>query len=656
MARSQAVPGDVPPDVQAKVDMSARAVAGLEPGWQESLSFFGNDQYVEISAVTGSLDRLEVREGGSKPRWRERRVRNRMTPKMMAEASLLTSRVPRYGIDPPNGDPSADNQAQLGEKVLEYQHRNVRMVEATIDTLLYAMGTGAGFLWPWWDPTIGPVVGEKEGKVLCEGDINRSVLHQGEVLWEPGMSFHDSPWWCIRKAQPVSYVKMHATKNAENIVPDARQGNWEKPGVQKGQLVFVYNYIERPMAGKPGQWLTFASKHQIREKRPYPRESGKPCLHMLPWIPQPHRHRPLGAGEMLVECQRSYNRAVNQIISFKNHALMPQLLAPEGCIIGEVTDEPGVVIQYRPVSGLKPEWRPVQEIPQTLFQTLDQALADMDDILGSHDLPTGVETGTAIEKVNERDGSRRAVFIRTLAEWYSDIGQHMLELTQQHYTEKRLISVNGKFMPDRIPDFLGRDLGELGTVQVSPDDITPRTREVQEARIQYYADRQWIQPFEAMKALDAGTADVIIDEIELDENKQDREIRRMVTLEARIAGVTNDQDIQNIIDLENAGRLDMPSEEFPMPGPHDNHRVHMHRMEIWFKTRDFDKQPDMVKAWAMDHYEAHDLATQAEEIRQGQMQALKAQSLGQENAAVPPSVGVPSQPKEGANQPEAARA
>ncbi len=643
----------VPSDVRQRVTDSEKGIMGLEPGWQEALAFFGNDQYVEQSAMTGQLDRLEVREGGSKPRHRPRLQRNRMTSKVMAEISMLTARIPNYGVDPPNGDPSADNQAQLAEKVLEFEYTNVRMNTMAIDTLIYAICTGAGYVWPFWDHCKGQYLQESEaGNDLYTGDCNRYVLHQGEVLWELGTSFDESDWVCTRKAQAVRQVKARAKINAENITADAKQGMWEKPGTQKGDLCFVYEYLEKPKKGSKGRWLTFVDDYQIMPERPYPRKNGRPVIHQMPWIPQPSRHRPLGAGEQLVECQRSYNRAINQIISFKNHAMMPQVLAPEGSIIGELTDEAGVVIEYRPVSGLKPEWRDVPEIPQTLFQSLDRALSDMDEILGSHDLPTGVESGSAIERVNERDENRRGLFIRTLADWWAGIGQHVLELVQEGYTEKRLIPVNGRFMPDRIPDFLGRDLGELGTVRVSARDIAPRSREAQEARIQYYADRQWIPPYEAMKALDAGTADAIIDEIELDEAKQEREIRRMMTLEARLTGVTDDQEVMNQINLEDAGRVDMPSEEFAMPGPFDNHEVHMHVLEQWFKTRDFDRQHPMVKEWGMDHYSAHELAVAAKQMQEAQMQAMQAQSLGAENAARPPAVGQPSQPAEGTHAPE----
>jgi hypothetical protein len=637
----------VPSDVAKKVAKDERAIHGYEPEWQEALAFFGGDQYVEISAVTGQLDRLEVREGGAKPRWRPRTQRNRLTRKVVAEASFLTSRIPSFDVDPPGGDPGADNQAQLGERILRWQFENLKLGDVAVDTIIYAILTGAGFVWPYWDSYSGDYIGEHDGAHLHEGDICASVLHQGEVLWETGVPFEESSWWCVRKAQPVDQVKANAEMNADNITPDAKQGLWEKPGTERGELVFKYEYLEKPKKGGKGRWLTFANDRIIKKERPFPRRDGKCPLHMVRWFPQRYRGRHLGAGPALVAAQRGYNRTHNQITQWKNLTLIPQLMAPEGSIIGEYSDEPGIVIQYRLRGGAKPEFRPVPEVPDSLFVSLDRALQDMDDVLGSHETPEQLESGSAIQADIERSSAARSMFIRHVAEWWGDLGLHILELTQAGYTEERLILVDGKFGPDRIPDFLGRDLGRLGRVSVRPDSIAPRSRQEQEGLIQYYADRQWIEPHQAMKALDAGTADVIINELMLDESKQHREIQRMQTLEARLTGSTADGTAAEIVDLEDAGRMSIQSDEFPMPMPNDNHVVHQDVLRQWMKTRDFERQHPMVQAWAQDHDAAHQMEIDLQQQKEAQQAMLQAQELGMGNASRPPAVGQPSMPAQG---------
>lgn len=623
-----------------------KAIRGDEPKWHEALAFFGNDQWVEVNAVSNELDRLETREGGEKPRHRPRLTRNRMTSKVLSEVSMLTSRTPAWQVDPPNGDPGADNQAQLAEKVLMAKHGDLGIDSKAVNALIYSILTGTAVAWPYWDPDVGRVVAEGEGgKTYCEGDVGIKLFHSGEVLWEPGVPFEDSGWHAIRKAVPVSTVRSQATRNGDKIKPNARGGMWERPGNELGEMAFTYEYLEKPSKGNAGLWMRLCGGHEIRERREYPRKDGQPALHKLAWIPRPDRHRDLGAGEMLVDCQRSYNRGHNQVIQWRTLALVPQMLAPEGSVTRELTDEAGVIIEYRVMGGQIPQWREVPEIPATLFETMDRALADMDEILGNHELPSGIESGSGIEAYNAHDQSRRGLFIRALAGWYAAIGQHVLELIHDHYTEPRLIELQGLYGPEQIPDFLGRDLGKIGKVRVKPSSLEGSSREAREKRILYYADRGWVEPHRAMRALDAGTDEALITELELDQAKQQREIRSVINLVARLQGTDQPQVLREL-EMEDSGRLSSPNLETPIAGEHDNHAVHMDELRIWMKTRDFEIQHPLVQAWAQDHYAQHEVFTVEAELRDSQQAAIKARALGDANAAREPGVKLPSQPSE----------
>jgi len=639
--------GDINGAIRIAIEEAEKAIVGEEPSWHEALAFFGNDQWVEQNALTGQLDRLEVREGGSKQRWQARLTRNRMTAKVMGEVSMLTSRVPDYDLDPASGDPAADNQAQEGEVVLRALHEQLEMENVAIKTLIYAILTGAGFTYPFWNPRLGETVSEDENGPLREGDIDIGILHQGEVLWDPDCTFEESQYVIIRKAKSLERIKQMAEINVENITADAQSGLWERPGSERSKLGFVYDYMRKP-GKEAGIWLTIHNGHNIKNPRPFPRKNGEFPLHKMAWVPRPDKHRDVGAGPMLVDCQRGYNRTHNQITDWKNHILTPQLMAPEGSLQVDLTNEPGAEITYRVIGGQKPEWRITPDIPISLFQSLDRALDDMDDILGSHDLPPGVESGSAIQEVNERDQGRRGMVIRQLARWYASNGEHFLEIAQARYRERRLIEAQGMFGVDTIPDFLGRRLSGLGAPRVSPASIQPRTREYAEATVRQYAELGWIQPHEAMKAIKSGNMDIVINDIELDEAKQQREIRRMVTLQMRVEPSVVDSPsevaAEDQLALEEAGTLEADPAEFPMPALGDGHAVHRALLNRWMKTRDFERQHPMVQEWARDHEEAHrmyeDLEMEAEMARQAQ----KAEQLGNANAARQPSMGRPSRP------------
>ena len=64
--------GGVPEDVRRRVDEAAAEIKWAEPKWSECLCFVDGEQYVEVSAIDGRLDRMEVRNGTTKPRHRVR--------------------------------------------------------------------------------------------------------------------------------------------------------------------------------------------------------------------------------------------------------------------------------------------------------------------------------------------------------------------------------------------------------------------------------------------------------------------------------------------------------------------------------------------------------------------------------------------------------
>jgi hypothetical protein len=346
-----------------------------------------------------------------------------------------------------------------------------------------------------------------------------------------------------------------------------------------------------------------------------------PCIHRMPWIQRENRDRSLGIGELAIDIQRSINRIVNQLVTWRNLVLNPQLVAPQGSVKTVVTDEPGKVIEYR--GPREPRWREIQEIPVSLFKDLEQAYADMDFVVGgSPALPPGVESGAGIQGVNEREQSFRAQVIANLATFYSSFGRHLLCLVKQHYTEERLLVVNGRFGVDMIADFLGSSLGEedFADVRVSEASITPRTRAEMEAKIMMFADKQWIPPQMAMAALQGGTADAILDRFERDEAKAHRHIAQLIAI--------------------GQGKLD--PDMVPAAGPQDNHAVQADVIKEWMKTVDFEEQHEVVQILAFALIGQHELMEAGQLDKEAARSQMRAVAQGMGNAAKPQDNGAPA--------------
>ena len=672
-----------PPKAIKRIAEGEKQMRREESRWRELWAHFDGEQFTEVSAVDGSLQQLETREGSThKPRHRPRLVRNRMTKGIVSEVSTLTSRFPTWEVLPSNHDRDKMNAARTGEKALQFLNDHLKLRRTTFKVGINAAVTGDGYAWPYWNPNLGPVVGDAaeleapEGFIAAEpfapdpdvsalpeadalpspadelgelgtleslpeagparpirqGDIQIAVLRQDQVLWQPGVEFEESRWHAVRLVRPVEDI----ISRPDYIGPSDLKGDASADQMQRdkpvdAKMVFLYHYLERPCDEYPeGRWLQIAGGKEVFPEDKYPCAEDIPVVHRMPWIERgSRRERSLGLGEQLIDIQRSINRIVNQVISWRNLALNPQVFAPEGSLQDAITDEPGLVVEYR--GNVPPQWRDVPPIPAGLFQDLERCYYDMDYILnGGTALPTGVESGSAIAGINEREMSFRSHVLGSLADFYSSLGYHLLYLVAAHYTEERLIQIKGRFGTESIPDFLGAALqGRIGGVRVTEGSITPRTRAAQEAKIAMFADRGWITPQQAMSALNGGTAGEIIDSFELDVARVHRQIQLLVELD-RTGEVPEGMD---------------PMTMLPEAKPYDNHEVFIDIIRQWCKTVEFERMHPLVQEAALNWLEMHKYEIEMEMAQQAQQLMLQAGGQGMGAAGKPQTApGAPTQP------------
>jgi hypothetical protein len=538
-----------------------------------------------------------------------------------------------------------------------------------------AANTGEGYVWPYWDDQVGDVVGEVDGRTVCKGEIAFRKLSPEQVLWEPGYDFGEAPVHIVKMAHaPSKVMAREGYIGPDELTADSTGMDYElgKTG-EKTDLVTVYEWLERPSpAHREGRWLSFLANGQlVQHPRPYPRDSKfndhhAPAIHQLVWTRRDHRHRGMGIMERALDIQRTYNRTISQIIAWKNLVLNPQLLAPWGSMVGEATDEPGAIRYYRPVGGHAPQWQQVPDIPQSLFQVLQNCIDDLEELFGKRE-PPDTESAQHLQTVIEREQTRRGLVVKELARWYSGLGRHLLELVRKHYSENRLLRVQGRFGVDLIPDFKGTEAFPDGIplVRVSPASIEPRTRAAQEAKIMTFLERGWVPIHQAMAALNGGTADKLIDDFELDIDKQYREIQRMVVIQKEDADKLpklEDERDRIIGEAEMMGQpisetqaAELAMEGFvaavgeigPQVEEGDNHVVHIDVLSQWMKTRDFEDQSEVVQGLARAHRSQHQQLADLEAQKQAMMQSQEAQDMGQQNASRPgESKGQPSQPSQ----------
>jgi len=301
---------------------------------------------------------------------------------------------------------------------------------------------------------------------------------------------------------------------------------------------------------------------------------------------------------------------------------------------GKLNDVPGAIVRVAGTGEVK--IKPVPPIPPELFQQKEEAINDMARISAQNDIPNQVESAAGIRFLLEKDSSRRSNFYNNLARYHSRLARHCLYLVQRHYTEPRLLKIRGEQGIELVPDFMGAELlGEVD-VRVQPGSLEPLTRESIEAKILAYADRGWVSPHEAMAAINAGTAESLVQSYERDIARANLLIRKckegpavLFATPPRRPFFGEDPGID-----EETGE---PREYIPgwMPRPFDDIAVQKDVIADFMKGTEYDDfDPPTQEALNA----VYDGMLQLEAKQQAQAAAAQeetAQSLGMSNASKP---------------------
>ncbi len=443
----------------------------------------------------------------------------------------------------------------------------------------------------------------------------------------------------------------------------------------------VTEYLERPCPEYPvGRWLTIADGRVIVEERPYPTAEpadgaeplDAPCLHNLSYARDPDSDRDQALVPHLIDPQRDINLMVSKQDEWVILALNPQLLIINGEWRGPPMDDtPGAI--HTVVGSGEVQWRPVPDVPPQLSQFKQEAKDDIDRISGrSLTDAAQVESGKEAEAFSAGDDSRRFAFYQNLANFDSDLMRHCLWLVQKHFSDERLLDVNGRFGVDPIPNFRGAKLRGQMDVQVAVDSLLPRTKKMVEQRVMNFAQLGWISPEAAMSAINSGSGEALIDGYELDKKRAFQVIRSIkdgsfLTQPPRPvfpnedAGPALDENNEPIIIGMQPGEIDPltgmqgePQPQYQMatevPGwmPRqgiDNIGVHRTVFSDWLKTTDYERLPDDRKEAAHNYYAALLDLEMKEAQRAMELQSQQAQEMGEMNAAKPQAASpMPSLP------------
>jgi hypothetical protein len=664
----------IPTAVEEKLKRGRDGLAEVLARRQLGIRFANGNHFAELNddgTKIIDVSTATVAQGGEKPDHRVRRSHDIISPMLKRKISASTQRDPDWESTAVTTDPEDYAAARLATRLALAGYELWGFPTAEEKALWWAMVSEETFGRAHWNPNVGPFTDvsthpeadhtEEDGskpyegqpdpekpKFVGRGEIGVTIYSGLEVLWEPGVDFEDSRWYAVEHVRSIEEVEDEPgflgipgekLRADASTAADNRRTAREKKGSKLG---IVTEYFERPCPKYPkGRWGTYASGRKIFKDEDYPYVDGdgevvdRPCLRRLIYDVDGANDRAKGLVQKIIDVVRSYDQSINKQSEYSQIGLVAQILAAEGVLLTDPTDEPGLVVEYDRTlaNGEKPEWRENITFPGELFEMEERAKARFSAISFDEDIPPQVESGKAIGQVTELNRSAWQKFIDDFNRFRSGLMSDCLVIAQRKYGADRVMKLRGSTGWEGVGDFEGADLRNQTDVAIKASATEQLTRPQIEQRI-----TQLVQLFPGVfppevviEALNSANPEKLIQGYEQDVGRAHRVIQQL-----RDGSFWN-QPLRPALPGEEVleelnGRPMVPGW---LPRPFDSLPILKAAIENWMKTEDWDRSPSRVKDASLFYYQKLlDLETQAQ-LRAEEVANLAAEEQGEANAAKP---------------------
>lgn len=313
-----------------------------------------------------------------------------------------------------------------------------------------------------------------------------------------------------------------------------------------------------------------------------------------------------GCIEQCIDLQEDFNFTLSRIAQHKK-MLTGKVLVPKGADISSKFDDMvGQIIYY--VLGKKPTMEPAPPVPDYFYKELMRIRSTVEDLMNSHDSTMGrdpgqVKSGVGISNLSELDNAQIAPELIMLEQKLGFFTEAILDICQEKYNERRLLSISGEDMAFEVKSFIGSDLFGQKNIQIKMGSNFPLDKNERTQYIIMLKAQGFISPERAKELLEFTDIDGAFKTLDEDGAKQ---------------------DILNII--EGQGQFQVQAENW------EDHTIFLKVINDFRKGTMYQKLPDNIKA------EIDDLASQHQQMLLAEQKAMAAQQ-----AAPQPQPKLPSE-------------
>ena len=638
--------------VRKSVDQSKNDRNTHRQQWLTNYAFYRNQQ--RLRNLPGGLT-LEARQRIAAADKKAQRMINRVQPMVRTELAALTAQKPSAVVVPASSEDDDLFAAQAGECVYESVYSRIDLEYWFGIAAMWQVVAGNGFLKIWWNPTKL----DFDAKVTGDFEITAPPPFQIFVpdMLEP--EIQNQSWVAHSFVKPIEQLRRMYPEELKDVElkPSQYTSRTEIDGAVKQvdrtetapdscQVIEMWIKPGCHDSFPNGGLVTLVEDQLVQISHEFPYAHGN-----FPFYHFKHIETGTFYAESpvtpIIELQQDYNKLRGQIRESIIKMSRLQILAAKGSIItSKWTNEIGLIIETRP--GLPdPRPFPVQELPNYLWQELQQLTVDIEDITGQHQVTRGqapgqgVTAATAINALQEKDDAFRSPAYRSIEKGFRDLGRDIIQLAIQYWDVPRMVKVVGTDSAFDVLVLRGADLSNSTDLRMEAGSALPTSKAAKQAFIMDLMAQGFVPPEEGLKLMEMGGTNAVVDKMRIDERQAQRENIKLKNLTPEeIAMFQEDWMAQQNIGQETDEPL-MPPPVIPV-NTWDNHEVHIKVHNDFRKSQAYEQLPSEIKTLFQQHVLMHEQVMLQAQLEQGMQQMVDSVDGGMEGLDGPPEAGDPT--------------
>ena len=607
--------------------------------WFNNMSMFYGHHWVEQTRgdfPDGYRDKLFTPR---KPYYHQRKTINRIRSYVRWEMSKMLSSFPSAMAIPASSEDEDQRAAFAAEQAWTSISEAKKLRQHMSRAIWWTIVTGNGFVKTHWDTTCLDRVSGEMGDIKY-GHVTPFHLFVPDIREQ---DIEDQPFVINAYTKTVEWAEYYFAKelNGIRLAPSTSSANQilDEAYLNLGHTktldsVIVYETWVKPGATKllPQGGVIISIDDILisvyREGFPYGHD-------MYPFTKFEHIPTATFYADSpivdLSQLQKEYNGLRSEISEAGRRMAKPQLIAPMGSIVpSKLTNEPGLVIQYKPGMA-PPQPLPLSPLPQYYLDQQDRILNDWIDISGEREVsrgstPPGVTSGTAISYLQEASNQYLTPQYQSIEAGVEKIATQTIELFVQYVDIPRKIRTIGADGAFDTMLLKGADIASGTDIRVESGSSFAKSKAAQEARVMDMFAVGIIDQQAAARMLELGGVQKIMDVINVAERKAQRENIKMKMLTMDDIEMARQEAMEQIMTQLPPEAMQNPEimmELQNMPAPaiitvddFDMHEVHVETHNKFRMSQEYEILPDEIKAQFSEHVAMHEAAIQQKQLQQ----------------------------------------